>query len=118
LSRETHISRAGDIAFTLSYPPHIYLEIFIIGLIVQALFSVTLVTLSSVATLWVLNVAYTQLTGLHQFTDSNIPVLVFLGAHLLVTDPRYLTTNGNGKDYVRGTIWCKRLRLAGNLGIV
>ncbi|HEY2859407.1 MAG TPA: RnfABCDGE type electron transport complex subunit D, partial [Terracidiphilus sp.] len=95
--RELPISRAVEIAFTLSYPPHIYLEIFIIGLVVQALFSVTLVTLSSVATLWVFNVVYTQLTGLHQFSDSNMPVLVFLGAHLLVTDPATSPRTNVGK---------------------
>src|SRR5207244_3927978 len=75
-----------DIAFTLAYPPHIYMEIFLVGLVVQALFSVTPITLSAVAVLCGLNIAYTHITGAHRF-DENIPVLVFLGAHLLVTDP-------------------------------
>jgi hypothetical protein len=83
----TRLTRGAEIAFTLAYPPHIYLAIFLVGLVVQALFSVTLVTLSAISTLCAMNVAYTSLTGAHQFVDSNIPVLVFLGAHLLVTDP-------------------------------
>jgi hypothetical protein len=116
LSQKVYLSRAADIAFTLSYPPHIYVEIFIIGLIVQALFSVTLVTLSSVTTLWVLNVVYTQLTGLHQFTDSNIPVLVFLGAHLLVTDPATSPRTNVGKIMFGGLYGATVFALRGILG--
>lgn len=83
----TQLTKGVEIAFTFSYPPHIYLAIFVVGLVVQRLFSVTLVTLSAVAALYGLNLVYTYLTGSYQFVDSNIPVLVFLGAHLLVTDP-------------------------------
>ena len=83
----THITRGQEIAFTFAYPPHIYMEIFLVGLVVQALFSVTPITLSAVTVLYGLNVAYSYITGSHQFVDSNLPVLVFLGAHLLVTDP-------------------------------
>jgi hypothetical protein len=83
----TELTKGAEIAFTFSYPPHIYLAIFLVGLVVQGLFSVTLVTLSAVAALYGLNLVYTHLTGSYQFVDSNIPVLVFLGAHLLVTDP-------------------------------
>ena len=81
------IEQGQEIAFTFAYPPHIYMEIFLVGLVVQALFSVTPITLSAVTVLYGLNAAYTYITGSHQFVDSNIPVLVFLGAHLLVTDP-------------------------------
>jgi hypothetical protein len=87
LTGATSLTRGAEIAFTLAYPPHIYLAIFLVGLVVQLLFKVTPVTLSAITTLYVLNVAHTALTGGHQFVDSNIPVLVFLGAHLLVTDP-------------------------------
>lgn len=54
---------------------------------VQALFSVTLMTLAAAATLYLLNLLYTGSTGLYHFVDSNIPAAVFLGLHLLVTDP-------------------------------
>jgi hypothetical protein len=48
-------------------------------MVVQALFSVTLVTLSSAVSLWVLNATFTGATGSYMFIDSNIPAAVFLG---------------------------------------
>jgi TPR repeat protein len=48
---------------------------------------VTLVTLAAAAALYILNLLYTRETGLYHFVDSNIPIAVFLGLHLLVTDP-------------------------------
>lgn len=86
----THTSRltlGEDIATTLSRPPYIYLEIFLLGLVVQYLFSVTLVTLSAAAIMLVLNLGYTHTTGVYHYIDSSIPVSVFLGLHLLITDP-------------------------------
>src|SRR5262249_44730017 len=38
-------------------------------------------------TLFALSAAYFHLTGVYWFFDSEIPVAVFLGLHLLVTDP-------------------------------
>ncbi len=86
-THSTGITWGEEVAVTLGRPPHIYLEIFLIGLVVQALFSVTLVTLAAAATLYILNVAYTHSSGVYYFIDSNIPAAVFLGLHLLVTDP-------------------------------
>lgn len=83
----TGITWGVEIASSLHRPPNIYLEIFLLGLVVQALFNVTLVTLCSAAVLFVLNLLYTHFTGGYHFVDSNIPVSVFLGLHLLVTDP-------------------------------
>jgi hypothetical protein len=93
----THISWAEEVAVTLNRPPNIYVEIFILGLIVQALFSVTLVTLSAAAVLYVLNLAYTRATGVYYFVDTNIPAAVFLGLHLLVTDPATSPRKAPGK---------------------
>jgi len=87
VTKNTPLTWGEEIATTLGRPPNIYLEIFLVGLVVQALFSVTLVTLSAAASLCLLNLAYTQLTGVYHFVDSNIPIAVFLGLHLLVTDP-------------------------------
>src|SRR4029077_4028096 len=67
------------------------------GLIVQALFSVTLVTLSATAMLCVLNLIYTSSTGMYQFIDFNIHPAVFLGLHLLVTDPATSPRKNFGK---------------------
>ena len=83
----TDITWAESLATELIRPDRIYLVIFVLGLVVQALFSVTLVTLSAVAVLGLLNLVYTGMTGVYYFFDSNIPIAVFLGLHLLVTDP-------------------------------
>jgi hypothetical protein len=87
LTHSTAISWGTQIASTQQRPPYIYLEIFLLGLVVQSLFRVTLVTLSSAITLYTLNVLFTHHTGTYMFIDSNIPAAVFLGMHLLVTDP-------------------------------
>lgn len=82
-----HLTYGIEVAKTLALPPWIYVLIFGLGMVVQSLFAVTLMTLSAGVSLLVLNVAYTGLTGVYQFTDTNIPIAVFLGIHLLVTDP-------------------------------
>jgi TPR repeat protein len=97
VTHSTHISWAEEVAVTLGRPPNIYIEIFLVGLVVQALFSVTLVTLSAAAALYVLNLIYTQTTGVFYFVDSNIPAAVFLGLHLLVTDPATSPRRNFGK---------------------
>jgi TPR repeat protein len=83
----THITWGIEVASTLAAPPHIYLEIFLLGLVVQYFFSVTLMTLSAMAVLCLMNGVYTQITGTYHFIDTNVPIAVFLGLHLLVTDP-------------------------------
>jgi TPR repeat protein len=76
-----------EIATLQGLPPHLYTEIFLCGLVVQYFFSVTLLTFSAAAILGLMTLAYTQLTGVYLFFDSNIPIAVFLGLHLLMTDP-------------------------------
>jgi TPR repeat protein len=93
----TPITWGPEISTSFNYPPHIYMEIFLLGLIVQGLFSVTLVTLSAAAALYVLNVFYTSSTGMYQFIDFNIHPAVFLGLHLLVTDPATSPRKNFGK---------------------
>lgn len=83
----TDLTWGQEIAKTLLRPDFIYVEIFLLGLVVQCLFSVTLTTLSAVAALYLLNSIYSSVTGVYYFIDINIPVAVFLGLHLLVTDP-------------------------------
>jgi TPR repeat protein/Na+-translocating ferredoxin:NAD+ oxidoreductase RnfD subunit len=96
-THSTSITWGEQIAQTLHRPPNIYLEIFVLGLVVQALFSVTLVTLSAAAVLCLMNVIYTHATGVYQFIDSYIPVSVFIGLHLLVTDPATSPKSNSGK---------------------
>jgi hypothetical protein len=97
VTHSTQISWGEEIAVSFDRPPHIYLEIFLLGLVVQALFSVTLVTLSAAAALYAMNLAFTHFTGLYYFIDTNIPAAVFLGLHLLVTDPATSPRKNFGK---------------------
>lgn len=83
----TGISWGNEIANTLTYPQYIYVWIFLVGLIVQYLFNVTLVTLSAAVSLLLLGGAWYAMTGVYFFFTSDIPIAVFLGLHLLVTDP-------------------------------
>jgi hypothetical protein len=53
----------------------------------QFLFGVTTMTMSAVVTMYVFGLAYFGLTGSYYFVDSYIPIAVFLGMHLLFTDP-------------------------------
>jgi Sel1 repeat len=97
VTHSTQISWGEEIAVSFDRPPHIYLEIFLLGLVVQALFSVTLVTLSAAAALYAMNLVFTHQTGLYYFIDTNIPAAVFLGLHLLVTDPATSPRRNFGK---------------------
>ncbi len=83
----TGISWGPEISNTLAMPPHMYILIFTLGLIVQYLFHVTLVTLATAITLLIAGAIYFQITGVYFFYTSDIPIAVFLGLHLLVTDP-------------------------------
>ena len=93
----THLTWGVEVASTLAAPPHIYLEIFLLGLVVQYLFSVTLMTLSATAVLCLLDWMYTRGTGTFHFIDTTIPIAVFLGLHLLVTDPATSPRSNTGR---------------------
>ena len=83
----THLTWGPEIASTLSLAPHIYVFLFLVGLVVMYFFSVTLVAASAATVLFGLSALYGQMTGVPYFLDSEIPSAVFLGLHLLVTDP-------------------------------
>ena len=51
------------------------------------MFKVTLVTLATAISLLLLGTVYYEMTGVYFFYTSDIPIAVFLGLHLLVTDP-------------------------------
>ena len=71
VTHNTHLTWGEEVAVSQGRPPHIYLEIFALGLVVQALFSVTLVTLSAAAAAVVLNLAT---PAPRAFTTSSIPI--------------------------------------------
>lgn len=87
LTDGTGITWGEEIAVALRRPDYIYLEIFLLGLVVQWLFHVTLMTFAAAGTLWLLTAGYNLVFGVHFFVDTTIPIAVFLGLHLLVTDP-------------------------------
>ena len=118
LTRTSSLTWGEDISTTFHRPPNIYFEIFVLGLVVQALFSVTLVTLSAAASLYVLNLAFTSITGVYFFVDTNIPPAVFLGLHLLVTDPATSPRKTFGKILFGGAYGAGVFGLYGLLGAV
>jgi hypothetical protein len=61
-------------------------------------------TLAATVVLCILNLAYTAQTGVYFFVDSNIPIAVFLGLHLLVTDPSTSPRTNLGK-FIFGTLY-------------
>src|SRR5262245_62717771 len=64
-----------------------YLMLFLVGLPGQYFFGVTTMTLAAVVTTYAFGLAYYAATGIYFFYDSYIPIAVFLGMHLLFTDP-------------------------------
>jgi len=87
LTGNSDLTWGREVATTLNYAPDIYLLIFLVGLPGQFLFGVTSMTLSAVVTIYAAGLLYFNLTGVYFFFDSYIPAAVFLGMHLLFTDP-------------------------------
>ena len=76
-----------DVAQTQFYPPQMYLAIFLAAMPGQYLFGVTPMTMTAVVTTFLFSAIYYAATGSYYFVDSHIPIAVFLGMHLLFTDP-------------------------------
>jgi Flp pilus assembly protein TadD len=83
----TSISWGPEIASTQARPPYIYLWIFAVSMPGQFLFGVAAMTWAAVATTYGFCLAYFATTGTHFFAEQPIPIAVFLGMHLLFTDP-------------------------------
>ncbi len=83
----TALTWGEEIATTLTLAPRIYLFLFLAGLVVMYRFAITLVAGSAAVVLFGLSALYAAATGVPYFVDSEIPTAVFLGLHLLVTDP-------------------------------
>ena len=110
----TGMTWGPEIADTQFRPPHIYLMLFLIGLPGQLLFGVTAMTMSAVVTTYAFGLLYLWLTGTYFFIDSYIPISVFLGMHLLFTDPSTSPRTELGRVlfgglYGLGTITCYAL---------
>ena len=87
LTGQSDLTSGQNIATTLFMPPHIFPFLFCLGLIAMYFFSVTLVAGVAAATLFGLSALYTSQTGVYWFVDAEIPIAVFLGLLLLITDP-------------------------------
>jgi hypothetical protein len=87
LTGTSDLTWGQQIASTQFYPPHMYLMLFLVGLPGQYFFGVTTMTLAAVVTTYAFGLAYYAATGIYFFYDSYIPIAVFLGMHLLFTDP-------------------------------
>ena len=87
LTGTSDLTWGQDIAATQFFPPHVYLVLFLVGLPGQYLFGVTSMTISAVAITYVFGLLYFAATGVYFFYDSYVPIAVFLGMHLLFTDP-------------------------------
>jgi hypothetical protein len=87
LTGTSELTWGPEIASTQFYPPHMYLMLFLIGLPGQFFFGVTSMTMAAVVTTYLFGLAYYTATGIYFFYDSYIPIAVFLGMHLLFTDP-------------------------------
>ena len=83
----TNITMGPEIALTQLLPPHIYLVLFLVSLPGQLLFGVASMTMSAAVTMYGFGLLYFAATGTYYFFGSYIPIAVFLGMHLLFTDP-------------------------------
>ncbi len=87
LTGASDLTWGQDIASTQFYPPQMYLMLFLIALPGQFFFGVTTMTMSAVVATYLFGLLYYAVTGIYFFYDSYIPIAVFLGMHLLFTDP-------------------------------
>jgi len=107
------------VAETEFFPPHMYLAIFLVAMPGQYLFGVAPMTLAAVTTTFAFSAIYHSATGSYYFVDSHVPIAVFLGMHLLFTDPATSprTLVGRlmyGVLYGLTTVWLYDLLLSAN----
>jgi len=87
LTGGTDMTWGSFVAESQFFPPYIYAVIFLAALPGQYLFGVTTMTMSAVVTTFAFSAIYHAVTGSFYFVDSHVPIAVFLGMHLLFTDP-------------------------------
>lgn len=97
LTGATSITLGQEIAQTQFNPPHMYLAIFLVSLPAQLLFGVVRMTLAAVVTTFAISWGYFAATGTYLFYDAFISLPVFLGMHLIVTDPSTSPRSESGR---------------------
>ncbi|MXX55722.1 MAG: hypothetical protein F4106_05770 [Gemmatimonadetes bacterium] len=93
----TEITLGIEIAQSQFIPPQMYLVIFLAAVPAQLLFGVAMMTMPAVLTILGFGLLYQSLTGIYFFYDAYIPVSVFLGLHLLFTDPATSPRSDGGR---------------------
>ena len=96
-THNTSLTWGQEIASTLTLAPYIYAQLFLVGLVVMYFFSITLVAGAAAAVLFGGSLLYSAIAGVPYFVDSDIPAAVFLGLHLLITDPSTSPRTPSGK---------------------
>ena len=86
-----------EIASWLAYSPNVYLVLFLVSIPVQLLFGVATMTIAAFVTTYLCGLAYFGLTGTYFFFDAYIPVAVFVGMLLLITDPATAPRSESGR---------------------
>lgn len=107
-----------EIATTLFYPPHMHLVIFLVALPGQLLFGVATMTVSAVLATCAFGLGFQALTGGYYFFDAYVPIAVFLGMHLLFTDPSTSPRSERGRIAFGVMYGGATIALAGLLGSV
>ena len=97
LAGQTEITWGQTIATSLNAPTYMFEVIFAVGIAVQVLFDTTLVTAGAALTVWIIGIIYYYVTGWWFFNDTHIPIAVFLGMNLLITDPTTSPRNKIGR---------------------
>ena len=97
LTNSTDITFGRELATTLYTPPNIHWVIFLVALPGQFLFGVATMTVSAVLTTYLFGLGYFWATGTYFFYDAYLPVAVFLGMHLLFTDPSTSPRSESGR---------------------
>jgi hypothetical protein len=87
LAGQSNVTLGNAIANAFADTPHIYLAILLVALPGQLLFGVARVTVAAAVTMYVIGLCYFAITGTYLMYDAFIPAAVFIGMHLLVTDP-------------------------------
>ncbi|MCA9527861.1 MAG: SEL1-like repeat protein [Myxococcales bacterium] len=94
----------STIATTLIHAPYMFEWIFAAGIVVQILFGVCLVTMTSALVVFLGGLLWFKATGDWYFENEHIPIAVFLGMHLLITDP-VTSPRANGGKVLFGTLY-------------
>jgi len=97
LTGTSDITLGRFIANTQFDAPYIYAVIFLVSLPGQLLFGVARMTLAAVLTTYATSQVFFAANGTYLFYDAHIPVPVFLGMHLLFSDPSTSPRSESGR---------------------